>query len=525
MEKDRVVTIGMAMTPTSQRPDVNHIELYSICTDQMHRKQGHAKVMIANVLKYFKQRYKYAWIAIDINHTEIYFKSLVKMYGQVGFQYYPTYGTTTPLGVKFNTGFVQLIAPLAKYNGQITKIVNSHTIQMAWKCAKLKATPQNVNIYSNVMNNLYKKYGHFPYEYGGSMSVQTSLPASNTDKLLPIETITDVDLTTLKNGDEHTMTVSISPGLYSFHTHPIPAIQLLKSVFAWPSIGDVDYCLFYSIHGKPKLQCTFVLSCEGFYIMHMNEYARAIIQKFNNEQFTSFRTKYIDYLNKESWENQRYIWTLYFEELGWKTDIRSKDPNNFKSYYIQFTSPLGRIYTSLKDAVASPEYQHNKRYFTQFMHKRLQQQIKKMNDIIGASMNKFISYTDSDEMLMKKFNEKIPVMYINYVPYSFKTPISQIVYNSNPDVRVPELHYLTPLAERKIHVKKTIVQHKRTPIRKKTPPILKKTPTLVKKIIHRPRRINDMDIDSIKSKKNIHDMDIDVKPTLKPKKKNDMDID
>jgi len=524
IEKDKIITIGMVMTPTSQRTDINHVELYSICTDQMHRKQGHAKVMIANVLKYFKQRYKYAWIAIDINHSETYFKSLVKMYSQVGFQYYPTYGTATPLGVEFHTGFVQLIAPLGKYDGQIAKIVNPHTIKMAWKCARLKATPQNMRIYSNVMDNVYKKYGHFPYEYGGPMLFQTSLPTSETDKLLPIETVTDVNLATLAKGDERTMSVYTPPGLYLFHTHPTPAIQLLKSVFAWPSTGDVDFCLFSSVYSKPKLQCSFVLSCEGFYIMHMNEYARAILQKFNNNQYAIFKDKYINYLNEKSWENQRYLWTVYFEELGWKVHVVAKEPDNFKSWIIQFTSPLGRVYTSLKDAVSSPEYTHDKRHFITFMHKRLNQQVKKMSEIIGVSMNKFLpSYTDSDEVLMKKFNEGIPVVYINYVPYSFKTPIHQIVYNSNANVRVPELRYLNrPVsATRKKYVKKTPVQHKRTPIRRKTtPPILKKTPKLVKKMVPRPRRIHDMDID-IKSLKPLKQL----KP-LEPKKKiHDMDID
>lgn len=441
LEKDVITTVGMIIVPKNR---YNHIEIYSICTDQMHRKQGYAKIMIANVLKYFKKFYKYAWIAIDASHhSEEYFKSLVKMYCQVGFQYYPTYGTHSPLGIKLVTGFVQLINPLTKYNGQILKIVNPYTIQMAWKCARLKATPENIIIHSSIFENIYNKYGHFPHEYGGTLLSNKSLPMKDTDKLIPIETIEGTNLATLSEGDEHSMTVSIPSGLYSFHTHPTTAIQLLKSVFAWPSIPDISYTIYQSVYGNPKMSMTFVLSCEGFYITHMNEYSRAIVQKFNGTQFNIFLKKYITYLQKKLWEQQRYIWSVYFKSLGWSTELHSKDPANFKTYYFKFISPTGKEYLSLKDVVqkSGGEFKYDKSHFTQFMHKNLKQQIEKMNKIIGVSLNHILtSYTDTDTFLVNKYNQGIPIMYINFVPYSYKTPISQVIYNKNI-TQIPELHY------------------------------------------------------------------------------------
>ena len=169
---DKIATVGMVLV---SKNNYTHLEIYSVCTDQLHRNKGYAKLMISNVLKYFKQYYKYAWIAIDAHHTEAYFKTLVKMYGQVGFQYYPTYGTTSPLGIQLKTGFVQLVNPLSKYSGRVINLVNPNTINMAWKCAKLKATPQNVMMYSSVFEDVYKKYGHYSYEFGGSMMTKSSL--------------------------------------------------------------------------------------------------------------------------------------------------------------------------------------------------------------------------------------------------------------------------------------------------------------------------------------------------------------
>lgn len=488
-----ITTVGMIIVPKNK---YNHIEMYSVCTDQMHRKQGYAKIMIANVLKYFTQFYKYAWIAVDASHhSEVYFKSLVKMYGQVGFQYYPTYGTQSPLGIQLPSGFVQLINPLSKYNGQILKIVNPYTIQMAWKCAKLKATPQNIVIHSSVFENIYNKYGHFPLEYGGTLLSTQSFPSKDTDKLIPMETIKGPNLATLSKGDEHSMTVSVPHGLYSFHTHPTTAIQLLKSVFAWPSIPDIGYTIFQSVHGNPKMSMAFVLSCEGFYITHMNEYARAIVQKFNATQFNIFLKKYTTYLQKELWEQQRYIWSVYFQEFGWSTELHSKDPANFKTYYFKFISPTGKEYSSLKDVVqnSAGEFKYDKTHFTQFMHKNLKQQIEKMNKIIGVSLKHILtSYTDTDTFLVNKYNQGIPIMYINFVPYSYKTPISQIIYNKN-NIQIPELHYesVAPAHQKKKGYT-TVTQTNRKGANKISPILKRKMqPQLVKRKV----TTDKMDVD------------------------------
>ena len=324
--------------------------------------------MISDVLKFFRQFYKYAWIAIDAHHTESYFKTLVKMYGQVGFQYYPTYGTVSPLGIQLKSGFVQLINPLSKYTGGILKLVNPNTIEMAWKCAKLKATPQNVIIQPHIIENIYKKYGHYSHEFGGELLKKTTLPANASDKLIPIENITGVNLATLAQGDEQSMTVEIPPSEYVFHTHPVTAIQLLKSVFAWPSIPDINYSIYNSLYSNPKMLIHLVLSCEGFYIIDLNEYTRAILQKFNNTQYNYFINVYIKYLQKELWEQQRYIWSVYFKELGWSTRIASKDPTDIKTWYHEFTSPSGQVYNSLQAAIKSPEYTKDKNHFIKFMH-------------------------------------------------------------------------------------------------------------------------------------------------------------
>lgn len=440
--QDKIVTVGMVLTPRTEIGIGNlHIEIYSVCTDQLHRSKGYAKIMISDVLKFFRQYYKYAWIAVDANHTELYFKTLVKMYGQVGFQYYPTYGTKSPLGVELKTGFVQLINPLSKYIGGVLKLVNPNTINMAWKCAKLKATPQNVVIQSHIIEQIYKKYGHYSYEFGGNLLIKTTFPPNSSDKLLPMENITGVNLATLAQGDEKSMTVEMQPSEYIFHTHPVTAIQLLKSVFAWPSIPDIIYSIYCSLYKKPKMLIHFVLSCEGFYIMHLNEYARAILQKFNSNQYNFFINKYTYYLQKELWEEQRYIWSVYFKELGWSTRITSKDPNDIHTWYHEFTSPSGKVYNTLQAAIQSPEYIKDKHHFVTFMHNNMKQQIDRMNKIIGIPLKNIIpNYKDSDKFLMTKYEQGIPVMYINYVPYSYKTPISQVVYNLN-DVKISELIY------------------------------------------------------------------------------------
>jgi GNAT superfamily N-acetyltransferase len=490
--QDKIATVGMVLV---SKTNLQHLEIYSVCTDQLHRNKGYAKLMIADTLKYFRQYYKYAWIAIDVRHPEVYFKTLVKMYGQVGFQYYPTYGTVSPLGIQLKSGFVQLVNMLSKYLGGIIKLVNPNTINMAWKCAKLKATPQNVFMNSSVFEDLYKRYGHYSYEFGGSMMSTISLPISKTDKLIPIETITGVNLATLSQGDEKSMTVNINPGLYLFHTHPVTAIQLLRSVFAWPSLQDVEYTIYASLYNNPKLLINYVLSCEGFYIMHLNEYARAILKKFDGTQYKYFITAYKNHLQKELWEQQRYVWSVYFKELGWSTRVLSKDPHDIKTWYFEFTSPSGQIYKSLQDAIKSPEYTQDKQHFIKFMHNNLKNQIAKMNQIIGISFKKIIPfYKDSDTFLMNKYNEGIPVMYINFVPYSYKTPISQIIYNSN-QVQIPELYYEmdTP-----IYKKQVLIKPVKKMIGRKITPVLKKTPLPPPK--PKPKRrvqIDKMDIDKI----------------------------
>ena len=491
-KQDKIATIGMVLVSKSNQ---NHLEIYSVCTDQLHRNKGYAKLMISNVLKYFKQIYKYAWIAIDAHHPEAYFKTLVKMYGQVGFQYYPTYGTVSPLGIQLKTGFVQLVNPLSKYTGGIINLVNPNTINMAWKCAKLKATPQNAIMNSSVFEDVYKKYGHYSYEFGGSMMTRTELTTSKTDKLIPIETITGVNLATLSQGDEKSMTVKINPGLYLFHTHPVTAIQLLRSVFAWPSLMDVEYTIYASLYNKPKLLINYVLSCEGFYIMHLNEYARAILKKFDGTQYKYFITAYKNYLQKELWEQQRYIWSVYFKELGWSTRVLSKDPNDIKTWYFEFTSPGGQHYNSLSDAIKSPEYTQDKQHFIKFMHNNLKNQIVKMNQIIGIPFKKIIPYyKDSDTFLMSKYIEGIPVMYINFVPYSYKTSISQVIYNSN-EVKIPELYYGGATLSRKKQV--LIVKPVKKMVGRKITPTMKKTP-LPPRSRPKPKVIQDkMDIDNI----------------------------
>lgn len=483
---EKIATVGMVLVSKSS---LQHVEIYSICTDQLHRNKGYAKLMIADVLRFFKQYYKFAWIAIDVHHTEAYFKTLVKMYGQVGFQYYPTYGTVSPLGIQLKSGFVQLINPLYKYAGGIIRLVNPNTINMAWKCAKLKATPQNVIMNSNVFEYIYKKYGHYPYEFGGSLLTHTSLPTSGTDKLVPLETITGVNLATLAQGEEKSMTVIVQPSVYMFHTHPVTAIQLLKSVFAWPSIADVEYSMHASLYNHPKMLISYVLSCEGYYIMYLNEYSRAIIQKFDSTQYNYFKNAYINYLQQELWEQQRYVWSIYFKEIGWSTKVLAKKPGDIKSWFFQFISPLGNVYNSLQNAIKSPEYTQDKHHFINFMHHHLKNQIEKMSQLIRIPLNKILpNYKDTDTMLMNKYNEGIPIMYINFVPYSYKTPISQIVYNQNM-VKIPDLYYANniPTYKKQVLMKpaKKIVVRKITP----TPP----------KPIPKPKlktKVEKMDIDS-----------------------------
>lgn len=401
----------------------SHYEIYSLCTSLLARNKGYASEMMTILLDNLQKFYQYVWIGVDANANENIFKSLIKFYLQLGFVYYTSFNIRTPLGIPHPTGFVQLVKRYTNKPTIFTKFYNPKIVEIAWNCAKTKTTPLTVCIKPEFIHNIFKKYGHLPYEIGGSFKYNRHYPQPS-DKFNPlgIEYQELVDINDINQGDEEFLAVLPPQGIYNFHTHPVIGTNLFKTTFAWPSTADVNFTLINTFHHDLLLH--IVAACEGFYTLNVSADTLIALRHLSAETVATILNNIKIYLDQLDYEKQRSVFQRYFQHIGWTTNY-DMTGNSITSLKHRFTSPSGITYNSLKDAIQSDEYKQKNlttNYFKQFINEDAKNQIKYLLSIIeNMTLDKFISG------YVKK-----PIVHVQHVPYTVNNMITTLVYTFKP---------------------------------------------------------------------------------------------
>lgn len=401
----------------------NHYEIYSLCTSLLARNQGYASEMMTILLDNLQKFYQYVWVGVDANANEDVFKKLIKFYLQLGFTYYTSFNVRTPFGIEHLNGFVQLVKQYTHKPTVFTKFYNSDIIELAWNCAKTKTTPLTVHIKPDLIHNIFKKYGHLPYEIGAAFTYNRHYPQPS-DKYNPlgIEYQELVGINNITQGDEKSLAVMPPHDIYNFHTHPIIGTKLFSTMFAWPSMSDINYTLVNTFHHNLLLH--IVVACDGFYTLNVTNDTLISLRHLSSEIITTILNNIQTYLDQSDYEKNRCIFHRYFKHLGWTTEYYTTT-DSITSLNMSFTSPLGITYNSLKDAIHSDEYKQKNlsiNYFKQFMNNSAKNMIKDLLSFV-------------DNMTLDKFiigGSKKSLIHLVYVPYTTKNTITTQVYMFKP---------------------------------------------------------------------------------------------
>ncbi len=416
---EKICTSAVILLPTED----NYYEIYSLCTSLLYRNKGCASEMLLVILNSLHKFYKYVWIGVDANLDETTFKSLIKMYYQLGFINYPSYNVQTPLGIYHKDGFIQLVKEYTSDKPTtLSKFYNKDAINLCWNSAHTKTSTLTVCINPKFIENIFKKYGHLPYEKGGVFKFERHFP-QKTDKhnLLRIEYDELVATQNETQGSEEFLAVNVPYGLYNFHTHPMIGSNLFKTTFAWPSVQDVYYTLWGTFNKNLLLH--LVVACEGFYVLHVTSSAIGVFTKLSQNILENVLENVKIYLEHVEHEKQRSPYHRYFKYIGWKTEYNLDGPiAGLKQIY---TSPSGITYNSLTDAINSDEYKYNHSIdsFKTFMNSDTKNQIKYLSDIIkNMTLNLFIQDAPNEPILNLQsisYNHHhiVPVRVYNYHPY------------------------------------------------------------------------------------------------------------
>lgn len=418
IENDTVCTSAVLLLPKNGI----HYEIYSLCTSFLSRKKGYASQMLVEVLNNLQKFYKYVWIGVDSNLNEITFKSLIKLYSQLGFIYYTSYNVKTPLGIEHPLGFVQIVKEYSSNPTIFSQFYNKDLIELAWKCAYTKTTPLYTCIDPNFVHNIFTKYGHLGYEVGGTF-LYTSNPPKPTDKhnTFHIEYRKLTSTEKISEGTEEQLAVYPPTGVYNFHTHPVIGTNLFKTTFAWPSMADIFFTLKNTFYTGLLLH--IVVACDGFYTLNVTSETLIDLRYLSGNEIDNIFAKVEKYLLDIDYEKQRSVYQRYFQHLGWTTEYASSD--DIHSLQHIFISPTGTRYNSLDAAVQSEEYKKlnlNPKYFSNFIMEDAKKQIDYlMNVVKNMTLKKFCS-SKSDK----------PMVNIQYVPYTTNKNISVLVYSYHP---------------------------------------------------------------------------------------------
>lgn len=424
-----------------------HFEIYSLCTSFLSRKKGYASELLVSVLNNLQQFYKYVWIGIDSTLNEITFKQLIKLYSQLGFIYYTSFNTKTPLGIEYSNGFVQLIKEYTSKPTVFSSFYNKDLIELAWNCAHTKTTPIVTCINPNLIHDIFKKYGKLNYEVGGTF-FYTSKPPSPTDKYNPlhIEYRTLTSTEKISQGTEEELAVYPPTGVYNFHTHPIIGTNMFKTTFAWPSMADVFFTLKNTFYTDLLLH--IVVACDGFYTMNVTSDTLIDLRYLSDSEIQNVFNKINSYLNQVGFEKQRSVYQRYFQNIGWTTQLVSD--GTVKGLKHIFISPSGVQYPDLAAAVQSDEYKNlnlSPSFFSNFIMKDAQSQIKYLMDVVkNMTLKKFCS-SKSDK----------PIVEIRYIPYSSNKLHPITVYTFKP-YDIPILQYKPTI----------VIEKQKIPIHSKT---------------------------------------------------------
>jgi ribosomal protein S18 acetylase RimI-like enzyme len=401
----------------------SHYEIYSLCTSLLARNKGYASEMMTILLDNLQKFYQYVWIGVDANTNENIFKNLIKFYLQLGFIYYTSFNIRTPLGIAHPNGFVQLVKRYTNKANVFTKFYNQKIVELAWNCAKTKTTPLTVCIKPDFIHNIFKKYGHLPYEIGGSFTYNRHYPQPS-DKYNPlgIEYQELLDVKNINQGTEEFLAVLPPKGVYNFHTHPVIGTNLFKTTFAWPSMADVNFTLVNTFHHDLLLH--IVAACEGFYTLNVTDDTLIALRHLSTETITTILNNIQNYLYQLDYEKQRSVFQRYFQHIGWTTNY-DMEGGPITSLKHKFISPSGTTYNSLKEAVQSDEYKQKNLtvdYFKQFVLDDAKNQIKYLLSIVdNMTLDKFISG-----------GPKKPIIHVQHVSYTTNTMISTQVYTFKP---------------------------------------------------------------------------------------------
>lgn len=447
IENDTVCTSAVLLLPKNN----SHYEIYSLCTSFLSRKKGHASQMLVEVLNNLQKFYKYVWIGVDSTLNEITFKSLIKLYSQLGFIYYTSFNTKTPLGIEYPNGFVQIVKEYYSSKPTIfSQIFDKDLIELAWKCAYTKTTPLYTCIDPKFIHDIFSKYGKLNYEVGGTF-IFTSNPPKPTDKhnLYHIEYRKLTSTEKFAQGTEEELAVMPPVGIYNFHTHPVIGTNLFKTTFAWPSMQDIFYTLKNTFYTGLLLH--IVVACDGFYTMNVTSETLIDLRYLSGSEIEDVFGKIEKYLLDIDYEKQRSVYQRYFQHLGWTTQYASGE--DIRSLSVIFISPSGKRYNSLNEAVQSEEYKRlnvDPKYFSNFVMEDAKKQINYLLDVVkNMTLKKFCS-SKSDK----------PIVNIQYVPYSTNKNISVLVYSYQP-YTIPLLKYSKvsdTLPKPKIGIKSKTIQ-------------------------------------------------------------------
>lgn len=419
VENDTVCTSAVFLLPKNGI----HYEIYSLCTSFLSRKKGYASQLLVEVLNNLQKFYKYVWIGVDSSLNEIIFKSLIKLYSQLGFIYYTSFNTKTPLGIEHKPGFVQIVKEYSSGKPTIfSQFYNKDLIELAWKCAYTKTTPLYTCIDPKFIHDIFTKYGKLAYEVGGTF-IYTTNPPKPTDKYnnLHLEYRKLTSTEKISEGTEEELAVYPPTGVYNFHTHPVIGTNLFKTTFAWPSMADIFFTLKNTFYTGLLLH--IVVACDGFYTLNVTSETLIDLRYLSYNEIDGIFNKVEKYLLDLDYEKQRSVYQRYFQHLGWTTQYASND--DIHSLKHIFISPTGTRYNSLNEAVQSDEYKKlklNTNYFSNFIMQDAKKQIDYlMNVVKNMTLKKFCN-SKSDK----------PMVNIQYVPYTTNKNISVLVYSYQP---------------------------------------------------------------------------------------------